>query len=106
MTFQRAVWLPVALAIVVINLAGGIYAYLTAEPVHGFVHGAAALGFGLWARHLWSSKPVARPLARSADQEKVELLEADLTQLERELRETQARLDFADQLLKKKPPST
>jgi hypothetical protein len=106
MTFQRAVWLPVVLAIVVINLAGGIYAYLTNEPMHAFAHGAAALGFGLLARHLLSSKPVARTVQRSADQEKVELLEADLSQLERELRETQARLDFADQLLKNKPPST
>ncbi len=60
MTFKRRVWFPIAVVVVVINVAGGIYAYLGAE----------------------------------------------LSELERELMETREKLDFADQLLKNKPPSS
>ncbi len=104
MTFKRTFALWFAVGVVVINLGGGIFAYLTDEPMHGFVHGALALGFGLWANHLRQT-PAQRP--RSVETpDKVELLQADLSELERELRETQQRLDFADQLLRNKPPST
>lgn len=104
MIFKRSIWLPIAVVAVVINVAGGIYAYLTSEPMHGFAHGALAVGFGLWARHLWlSPTPGVQRVERP---DRVELLEADLSELERELRETQERLDFADQLLKKKPPAS
>jgi hypothetical protein len=104
MTFKRALWLPIAIGVVVINLAGGVYAYLTSEPMHAFVHGAIAVGFALWARHLYhGSEQRERQLER---QDRVQLLEANLSELERELSETQERLDFADQLLKKKPPSS
>jgi hypothetical protein len=104
MTFKRALWYPIAMGAVVINVAGGAYASLTGEPIHAFVHGAFAVGFAIWAWHL---KPGSRQSDRRVlRQDKVELLEADLSELERELRETQARLDFADQLLKKRPPAS
>ncbi|HET9440901.1 MAG TPA: hypothetical protein VFO52_12055 [Longimicrobiales bacterium] len=104
MSLKRMFWLPVALGLVVLNLAGGIFAYLTSEPMHGFVHGAAAVGFGLWAHYLWQSPAAGE--RQIAQPDKVKMLEADLSELERELKETQERLDFADQLLKKKQPPT
>ena len=52
---SRRVLFWIAIAIVVINVAGGDYAYLTNETMHGLVHGALAVGFGLWARHLKTS---------------------------------------------------
>jgi hypothetical protein len=107
MTFNRWPWYLIALAVVVINVAGGIFAYLTSEPIHGFVHGAFALGFGLWARHLHGGSKQGAPRTEPRQQpDRVEMLEADLSEVERELRETRARLDFADQLLKNKPPPT
>lgn len=104
MNFKRALWYPIAIGVVVINLAGGVYAYLTSEPVHGFLHGAFAVGFAIWARHLRQGTQQSERLSDRPD--KVELLEADLSQLERELKETQERLDFADQLLRNKPPAS
>lgn len=105
MTFKRAVWFPIAIGVVVINVAGGIYAYLTSEPMHAFLHGVFAVGFGLWALHLRRAPDQADRPADLQDR-KVAMLEADLSELERELRETRERLDFADQLLKKKPPAS
>lgn len=102
MTLKRALF-AFAVAAVVLNVAGGVYAYLTSETMHGLVHGALAVGFGLWARHLWISP---EPRERYVEQpDKIQMLEADMSELERELRETRERLDFADQLLNKKPPS-
>ena len=102
MAFNRKVWLPIAILVVVINVAGGIYASLTEESMHAFVHGALAFGFGLWAYNLSRGPRHAERMVQQPD--RADLLEADLSELERELRETQARLDFADQLLRKKSP--
>lgn len=104
MEFKRGPWYPISIGVVVINVAGGVYASLSSEPMHAFIHGAFAVGFGLWAWHLRQSSE--RSDRQIEHQDKVQLLEADLSELERELRETQERLDFADQLLKKKPPSS
>ena len=103
MMFKRGLWYPIAVAALAINVAGGIYASLTSEPIHAFVHGALAIGFGLW---VWNMRQGSHASQLQSDrQDKVELLQADLSELERELQETRDRLDFADQLLKKKPPS-
>ena len=92
-----------AVVLVGINVAGGIYAYMTNEVMHGLVHGAFAVGFALWARYLKSTAVQSERRVEQPD--RVELLQNDLSDLERELQETRARLDFADQLLKKKPPT-
>lgn len=91
----------VVIAIIVINVAGGIYASLTDEPMHAFAHGALAVGFGLWARYLRTARAceVEQPA-------RVEMLEDDVSELQRQLMETQERLDFADQLLKQRPKSS
>jgi hypothetical protein len=104
MIFKRGAWYPISIAVIVINVAGGIYASLTSEPVHAFLHGAFAVVFGFWAWHLRQQSEHSEK--QVGGQDKVQLLEANLSQLERELRETQDRLDFADQLLKKRPPSS
>jgi hypothetical protein len=104
MKLNRGIWLPIALLATALNVAGGLYASLTNEPMHAFVHGAVAVGFGLFARYLWTAAPPRASAIREPD--KVEMLQSDLSELERELHETQKRLDFADQLLKNKPPKT
>lgn len=104
MPFKRTVWFWIAVGAVVFNAGFGIYASVVEEPMHAFVHGAIALSFGLLALHLRSAAVPSERQVERPDQ--VELLEADLSELERELRETQDRLKFADQLLQNKPPSS
>ncbi|HUP89925.1 MAG TPA: hypothetical protein VM100_11255 [Longimicrobiales bacterium] len=101
---MRRFLFKVAIAGVVINLLGGAYAWLTNEPMHGMVHGGFLVGFAIWARYLHQTREynAYRQDIREDRIDKVDLLEADLTELQRELHETQQRLNFADQLLKKK----
>lgn len=99
MIFKRVLWFWIAIGGVVINVAGGAYASLASEPMHAFVHGAFAVGLGLWARYL-------RPHSGQGRQaDKVQLLEENLSELQQQLNETQQRLDFADQLLRQRPKS-
>ncbi|MGQ0814020.1 MAG: hypothetical protein ACT4O1_06095 [Gemmatimonadota bacterium] len=98
MNIKRAVWFPIAVGLIVINAAGAVYALVMSETMHAYVHGAILVGSVLWARYLRHEPP-----RRDERQDhKVEMLEADLSDLERQLSETQQRLDFADQLLKQK----
>ena len=101
MTFTRTFgfWLVIAFAI--LNVAGGIFASLTSEPMHAFLHGAVAVGFGLWARYL--RQPRAIPL--SSQPEKVELLQDEAGDLQRQFDEAQALRDFDEQLLRHRPKS-
>ena len=96
MRFTRAFGFWVVIAVVIINVAGGIYASLTGEGMHAFLHGAAAVGFGLWARHLRQT-PV---ISHSHEPDKVELLQDDVSDLQRQLDEARARLEFDEQLLR------
>ena len=102
MIFKRGFWFAIAVAATVANAGGAIFASVNSEPMHAFVHIAAAFGFGLLAAYLRPRSLPAPPRVQNAD--RTQLLEADLSELERELRETRERLEFADQLLKNKPP--
>ena len=78
MPSKRTFWFGLVLAAALFNIGFGIYTSLGAEPMHAFLHGALAAGFGMWAWHL-RPKPVAPqpPTAR------VELLEQDVSDLQR-----------------------
>jgi hypothetical protein len=84
----------VVLAIAILNVAAGIFASLTSEPMHAFLHGAAAVGFGLWARYLRQPRVIPGP----REPDKVTLLQEDPSDLQRRLDETQALRDFDEQL--------
>jgi hypothetical protein len=94
MTFTRAFGLWVVVGLAILNVAAGIFASLTSEPVHAFLHGAAAVGFGLWARYLRQQ----RPIPRVTEPQNVTLLQDDGSDLQRQLDETQALRDFDEQL--------
>ncbi len=102
MIFKRAFWFAASLGATVLNIAAGIYALVRTEPMHAFMHGAAAFGFGLLAIYLRPRGAAAQSRVPAAD--RTQQLEASLSELEDELRETRARLEFTDQLLKNKPP--
>jgi hypothetical protein len=93
MTFKPAIWKPVAIVVSAANLVGVGFAAAAAEPYHAGVHAALALAFGLWAQRL-------RPLRDGGDrEERMDEFEADVSDLRRQLTETQERVDFAERML-------
>jgi hypothetical protein len=93
MTFKPAIWHPIALVLSVVNLLGAGFAAGSAEPWHATVHAALALAFGLGAHRLRQGP------GGSERQARLEVLEAEVSNLQRELSETEERLDFAERLL-------
>jgi hypothetical protein len=100
MTFRTALY-PIALAWTALNIGGIGYAAYTAEPMHAMVHGVLAVAFGLWAVSLRKTR--APEPARDV---RLEVLEDEVSELQRELNETRQGLNFAEQLLaSKRPPA-
>ena len=99
MTFKPAIWHPIAVTLSVINLVGVGFAAGAAEPWHAGVHAALALAFGLWAQRL------RQGAGGSESEARLELLEAEVSNLRRELSETQERLDFTERVLAQGPES-
>jgi hypothetical protein len=100
MTFKPALWRPIAAVLSVINLVGVGFAAGAAEPWHAAGHAGLALAFGLWAQRLRQG-----PSGGGEGQARLEGLEADVSDLRRELSEAQERLDFAERLLAQQPES-
>src|SRR4029077_6394675 len=97
MTFKPAIWYPIAVVLSVINLAGAGFAARQAEPWHATIHAALALACGLWAQRLRQSPGGSEPQVR------LEALEIEMSNVRRELSETQERLDFAERMLAQAP---
>jgi hypothetical protein len=97
MTFKPAIWRPIAFVLSVINLVAVGFAAGSAEPWHATTHAALALAFGLWAQRL------RQVPGGSEQQAQLDALEADVSNLGRELSEAQERLDFAERLLAQGP---
>jgi hypothetical protein len=99
MTFKPALWQPIAIVLSAINLVGVGVATRSAEPWHAAAHAVLALTFGLWAQRLrWGS-------GRNERMIRLDVLETEVSNLQRELREAQERLDFAERLLAQRPES-
>jgi len=99
MTFKPAIWHPIAVVLGAINLVAVSLAAGSAEPWHATIHAGLALAFGLWAQRL------RRGPGGSEGQARLEVLEAEVDNLRRELSETQERLDFAERVLAQGPES-
>ena len=93
MTFKPAIWHPITVVLSVVNLVAIGFAAASAEPWHATAHAALALAFGLGARRLRQ-----RP-GGSERQAQLEVLEAEVNDLRRELSEAQERLDFTERML-------
>ncbi len=94
--FQILFWLS---ALNLISLG-----YALPNVLHAAGHGLLALGFGLWARRVrprvGGDEEEARPEALGSDNEaRFADLGDDVSELRRQLSETQERLDFAERLL-------
>jgi hypothetical protein len=93
MTFKPAVWRPIAFGLSALNLVAVGFAAGAAESWHAAGHAALAMAFGYWAQRL-------RRAPGGADrEERLEMLEDDMSEMRRELTEAQERLDFAERLL-------
>ena len=93
MIFKPAIWYPITVVLSVVNLVALGFAARSAEPWHAALHGALALAFGLWARRLGKG-----PGGRERE-DRLEVLEGEVSSLRQDLSETQERLDFAERLL-------
>ena len=100
MALNPKTWYPIAVVLTVVNVvAAGVAA---GEPwLHAGAHAALALGFGLWAQRLRLRRDMDRDRTSlgATENERLELLEDELTRLRQELSETQERLDFAERML-------
>ena len=97
MTFKPALWQPIAIGLSAINLVAVGFAAAAAEPAHAAIHAGVALAFGLWAQRLQQRRPVAG--GDIEVQDRLEGLEAEMTNVKGELGEVQERLDFAERVL-------
>jgi hypothetical protein len=99
MTFKPALWRPIAFVLSVINLVAVGFAAGEAEPWHAAGHAALALAFGLWAQRLRQGLRGREGEGRLDVLDALEAVEAEVSNLRRELTETQERMDFAERLL-------
>jgi hypothetical protein len=106
MTFKPAVWRPIAFVLSALNLVAVGFAAGTAEPWHAASHATLALVFGLWAQRLGQRPGGSGRHTRLEELEaemgnRLEAVETEMSNLGRELSETQERMDFAERLLAK-----
>src|ERR1700741_1676331 len=94
MTFKPAIWRPISIGLSVINLVAAAFAAGSAEPLHASVHVALGLALGVWAQRLRQEGPGATEL-----EPRLEAREFEVSDLRRELSETQERLDFTERML-------
>jgi hypothetical protein len=94
MTFKSRLWQPLAIVLSAVNLVAVGFAASTAEPWHAGVHAGLGLAFGLWAQRLRQQRP-----GRYDREDRLDLIEGEVTSLRQELTEAQERLDFAERLL-------
>jgi hypothetical protein len=94
MTFKPAIWQPIAIVLSAINLVAVGFAAGAAEPWHAGGHAALGLAFGLWAQRMKQGRGGETEL-----QPRLEALEFEVSDMRRELSETQERLDFAERVL-------
>jgi hypothetical protein len=107
MTFKPAIWKPIAFVLSAVNLVAVGLAAGAAEPYHAAGHAALALAFGLWAQRL-RQRPGGsedRLGVLEEGQVRLEVLEGEVSELRRELSETQERVDFTERVLAQRPES-
>ena len=103
MVVKRGIWKPLLAGLSAVNLVAVGLAAGANEPWHAAGHAALALVLGLWSQKLrpgtWGGDVTDRVQQATLEQDRLNLLEADMAQLRMELSEAQERLDFAERLL-------
>jgi hypothetical protein len=99
MTFKPAIWRPIASALGAVNLLAAGFAMGIPEPAHAVAHVGLAVAFGLWARRLGIRAAEGRGASQLDVVDALEALEAEMSDLRRELSDAQERLDFSERML-------
>jgi hypothetical protein len=99
MTFKPALWQPIAFVLSALNLAAVGFAAGSAEPEHAAVHAGLALAFGLWTQRLGQRRGASESRPRLEGSEMLEEIEGQMDDFQRQLSETQERLDFVERVL-------
>ena len=99
MVFKPAIWHPIALIFSVLNWVAAGFAIRDAEFWHTAAHVTLAMASWLWAQRLAR----LRGVEGSGPDARLELLEAEVGALRRELTEAQDRLDFTERVLAQGP---
>jgi hypothetical protein len=92
---------PIAVALIVINVVGGVFALGSGELGHAAVHAVLLVTSAAWARRLRRGSEGEQ--SRLEGDAALDALDADVSGLRQELSETQERLDFVERLLARKP---
>jgi hypothetical protein len=114
MFFKPKIWHPIAVVLGVINWLGAGWALRGAldlrqpgEFAHTGIHVALALACGFWALHLRRARDRAESPqlegGAADDPNRLDALGAEVSNLQRQLSETQERLDFAERMLAQRP---
>ena len=100
MALNPKTWYPIAVVLTVVNVVGAAAA-AGDTWWHAGAHAGFAVGFGLWAQRLRLRRDTSQDQTAlgASDNERLEVLEDELTRLRQELSETQERLDFAERML-------
>ena len=94
-------WRIVAIGFLVINIAGFGMAIRMEEFWHAMAHVGLGVACWVWMQNL--KRPLAAGHANSQLEERVQVLELDVTRVREELMEAQERLDFAERMLAQLP---
>src|SRR5262245_27111123 len=97
MIFRPKTWQVIALVLAAVNLVAAGFAASASESRHAVTHIVLGGAFGFWAWWLGRGPGPAAPAPE------LESLQAEVTNLRRELTETQERLDFAERMLAQRP---
>jgi len=99
MKFKPSIWYPIAIILAGINLIA--VPIFSGDPLHAMGHGAAAVFFGLWAQRLKQRRDQGQDQTAvgAPGEERIELMEDELSRLRQELTEAQERLDFTERML-------
>lgn len=94
---RSRVWYALTVTLAVFNAAGYVVVAPLGEPGHALAHAGAATLFGLLAWRIRRRRGAAALAA--GDAERLEAIEAELSDQRRELADAHERLDFAERLL-------
>lgn len=99
MRFKPSIWFPISAVLSVINVAA--IAFAMGEPWHAMAHGALAVGFGVWAQRLKQRRDAGEGQQgiEAPENERMEMLEGELSRMRQELADAQERLDFTERML-------
>lgn len=103
MSFNPAIWRPIAIIVSLLNVGGLVMALGAGEPAHAAGHVLVGVALVAWFRRMGERAREDTTESIGGDrQAQIEGLEFEVDQLRRELTEAQERLDFTERMMAKR----